>query len=210
MEEKTEKRQLYVGRMISSLLIASAILLIILLFTKVIIYHESSKISAKNEEIYNSIITYQLQTELIDDVCLSFNDAKISTELGEMGNFLTIIEKKLGKDDPEVLNQKKLYTLLQIQHMLLIKNKNEKCSTEKPIILFFYSNKENFEKQAEKMGYILSSYKKDNLNSMIYSFDYNLDIEAIKTLKQIHGITTANQIVISGKVINDLDHINDI
>jgi len=101
--------------------------------------------------------------------------------------------------------------MLEIQHLLLIDKYNKNCNKTIPIVLFFYSNEENFIVQAEKMGFILSTYKANNKNIMIYSFDYSLNTNLINLLKKKYDITQANTIIINGQTkVWNLNNIDDL
>ena len=93
----------------------------------------------------------------------------------------------------------------------LIKDYNKKCAENIPIILFFYSNNDNFIDAAESTGYILSSLKTQENKIMVYSFDFDLDTNLITLLKNKHNIKQPNTIVINEiKNIENLKNINQV
>jgi hypothetical protein len=152
-----------------------------------------------------------LEKQIISSSCNLFDFYSYSKELDDMGSSLILLEEKYGKNDKRVLDQKKIYSMLEVQHFLFIKNYNENCKPKLNTLLFFYSNNNDFVNQAEKIGYILTSLKQKNNNVMTYSFDYNLDTSLIKILKTKYNITQPNTVIINEKtkVINPAN-IKDI
>ena len=81
--------------------------------------------------------------QLLEDQhpCNSFTLDRTSERLDYLGGLITNLEQKKSKSDAQVLEIKKLYTLLEVRHMLLIKEKKNSCGQNSSIFLFFYSNK---------------------------------------------------------------------
>jgi len=109
------------------------------------------------------------------------------------------------------VEQKKLYSELELRHFNIIKNLNEQCNANFDVIFFFYSNAGNKQDESEKMGFILGSYKRINPGSvMIYSFDYNLDLKSIDDLELEYSIEDAPRIVINEEDSFYLTNIDDL
>ena len=155
-----------------------------------------------------ALLGLELEKQIITSSCEIFDFQSISQELDRTGTIVGILEERFGKNDPRVLEQKKVYTMLEIQHFLLIKDYNEECIKEIPTILFFYSNEENYIESAEKMGYIISSIKTQNKEIMVYSFDFNLNSNLITLLKKKYNIENPNTAVINEE--NNIENINNI
>lgn len=206
-----KKRPLMFGRILLSLLITTLIFSAGFLTSFLISYSRYQSINLAQERIKYELMGIDLERELLVASCPKFKAGTISEELGEMGAFMGILEERFGKTDSKVLEQKKIYTLLQLKHFQLIKSYNDACSGEIKSILFFYSNDKVFEQDAERKGRILSNIKKNNQEVMIYSFDYDLDMNLIKLLIEEYNITQPNTLVINEEIkLERVYNIEDI
>ena len=205
-----EKRSLNLDRMFLSFILATIIFISIFLFAYGVSYFKSKDISSDQEKIYYKFLEQNLKNKFELNKCDS-QIHEFSYELDTMGSLLGILEEKLGKENKKVLEQKKLYSLIEIQHSFLIKEYNLQCNKKIPIIFFFYSNNKSFETSAEKMGFILSSFKNQHSGVMIYSLDYDLNSTVLHLLKEEYNITRPNTILINEEIIiHDLKNIKDL
>ena len=97
------------------------------------------------------------------------------------------MEQNLGDENPDVISLKKYYSLLQIKDYLLVGKVNEKCGVKAITIIYFYSNKGDCA-DCQKEGYVLTSLREEYPELRIYSFDYNLDLSAVKTMRSLYGV----------------------
>jgi hypothetical protein len=208
MEYTPEQRPTYTGRIILAFIIATLIFSGGFLLSYTISYTKYSSVAISQEEMRYALLGLELEKQIITSSCEIFDFQSISQELDRTGTIVGILEERFGKNDPRVLEQKKVYTMLEIQHFLLIKDYNEECIKEIPTILFFYSNEENYIESAEKMGYIISSLKTQNKEIMVYSFDFNLNSNLITLLKKKYNIENPNTAVINEE--NNIENINNI
>ena len=101
--------------------------------------------------------------------------------LSDLGERLSYAEGQLGSDNEQVIRLKKQYSLLEIRDYLITKQLAEACGTKPVTVLYFYSNSGDCA-DCDKAGYALS-YLRDTYPSLrVYSFDYHLDLGALKTL----------------------------
>ena len=107
---------------------------------------------------------------------------------------LTYAEEQKGITDEDVITLKKFYSLLQIKDYILMKKIAEKCGDRPRSILYFYSSLSCDD--CRKQGYVLTSLREENPGVRVYSFDYDLDINALKTLIAIHKIKELPAVVI--------------
>jgi len=206
-----EKRPLYGKRIILAFIIATILFALGFLLSYIVTYSKYQSVSISQGTIGYSLLDLELQERLITSSCNVLGLFSLSTELDEMGSTMGILEKRFGKTDIRVLSQKEIYSMLELQHFLLIKSYSEKCNKSINSILFFYSNEENFADAGEKIGYILDSLKSQKKQVMIYSFDYNLKINLIELLKRNYNITEPNIVIINEKIkLNNINNIKDI
>lgn len=120
------------------------------------------------------------------------NDSSLSSELLKLGDKLSHTENDRGSADEDVLYLKKYYSLLEIKDYLLSKKLVEKCGVaKKPVfIIYFYSSKGDCP-ECTREGYVLTRLREIYPDLRIYSFDYNLQLSAIDSMKKIYRIKEA-------------------
>lgn len=123
----------------------------------------------------------------------------LSSELGDLGDRLSFAEEHAGSNDPEVLRLKERYTLLQIRDYLLTKRLAETCDITPVIALYFYSNEGDCA-HCDKAGYALSYLRQTYPALRVYSFDYHLDLGALRTFVKVEKVDAQfPAFVINGK-----------
>ncbi|KND47566.1 MAG: hypothetical protein AB199_03990 [Parcubacteria bacterium C7867-004] len=113
---------------------------------------------------------------------------QLTQELSTLGDRLGSAESKLGSDNGEVLRLKKQYTLLQIRDYLLNKRLAKTCGFTPTTALYFYSNIPGSCPDCDRASYALSYLRQTYPSLRVYSFDYNLDLGALKTLVTVEKV----------------------
>jgi hypothetical protein len=156
-----------------------------------------------NIENQISIDTLSLDTQfsLLEEApCDSVaSSTTLTGELSDLGDRLSFTENQLGSDDQQVIQLKEQYSLLEIRDYLITKQLAAACGTKPVTVLYFYSNAGDCA-DCDKAGYALSYLRNTYPNLRVYSFDYNLDLGALKTLILLSKIPdTLPAFVINGK-----------
>ena len=139
------------------------------------------------DKIAIDILSSETQFSLLSELsCKNITDSVLSGELGELGQKLEWGEKNLGNTE-EVSYLKKYYSLLQIKDYLLMKKISSRCGVKSAFILYFYTTAENCS-ECEKESLVLSSLREKYGELRVYSFDYSIDLSAVKALLQIYKI----------------------
>ncbi len=112
--------------------------------------------------------------------------ASLAGDLADLGARLSYAESQLGSDNAQVIRLKERYSLLEIRDYLITKKLAEACGTKPVTVLYFYSNAGDCA-DCDNAGYALSYLHDTYPRLRVYSFDYNLDLNALKTF-----ITIAN------------------
>jgi len=157
------------------------------------------------DNIAIDILSSETQFDLLKEVsCSNVNDSMLSPQLSEIGDKLSRTESDRGANDPDVVYLKKYYTLLEVKDFLLSKQFVAKCGAEKkPVsIIYFYSNAGDCP-DCEREGYVLTRLKEKYPDLRVYSFDYNLDLSVVDSMKRIYKITSS----LPALVIEDKTHI---
>ncbi|MEZ0209008.1 MAG: TlpA family protein disulfide reductase [Candidatus Paceibacterota bacterium] len=145
------------------------------------------------DNIAIDILSSETQFDLLKEVsCSNVSDSMLSPQLSEIGDKLSQTESDRGTNDPDVVYLKKYYTLLEVKDFLLSKQFVAKCGqTKKPVsIIYFYSNAGDCA-ECEREGYVLTRLKEKYPDLRVYSFDYNLDLSAVDSMKRIYKITSS-------------------
>lgn len=105
----------------------------------------------------------------------------LTGELSDLGTRLAYTENQLGSNNDQVMRLKEQYSLLEIRDYLLTKQLAATCGTKPVTVLYFYSNKGDCA-DCDKAGYALSYLRTTYPQLRVYSFDYNIDLGALRTL----------------------------
>ena len=134
----------------------------------------------------------------------------LSDELNSLEEKLSYTQRDRGIDDPEVQILKQYYSLLEIKDYILMQKISEKCGKPPLTIIYFYSTN-NSCADCEREGYVLTDLRTQFPDLRVYSFDYNLDISAVKTLVAISKVENKlPAIYIKNKMYYGFQSIDDI
>lgn len=144
---------------------------------------------AIQDQIALDLLSSETQFNLLKETsCKNVNGSILSKELNSLATKLTYLEANdSGAKSDELLYLKKYYSLLQIKDSLLMKQLSQKCSSKPISVLYFYGDKKDCPACTE-MSYVLTHLREQYPELRIYSFDTNLDLSAIDTLKSIYQI----------------------
>lgn len=146
---------------------------------------------------------------LQEQSCKDVSNTILSSELNILADKISYSENNIGSEDVDVISLKKYYSLLEIKDYLLMKKIRERCGEKSIFVLYFYKNDNCTE--CTKQGYVLTSLREKYPELRVYSFDYNLDLSAIKTMTSIYKVPdNLPAIVINGKVYSGFKSIEDI
>ncbi len=156
-------------------------------------YFSNKKIdslSSIQNNIAVDILSNETQFLLKEISCSEDNFNPVSTQINELGDKLTYAEVELGTNNETVKYLKKYYSLLQIKDYLVGKKIADKCGkSKKPIFLIYmYSNKKGMCDDCGKQAEVLSELRDMYPELRVYTFDYDLDLAPIDTMKKIYKI----------------------
>lgn len=149
-----------------------------------------AELSSIQEQLATDTLSVETQFALLEEApCEAITEGNtLSTTLADLGARLVFTEERLGATDPQVLELKKQYTLLEIRDFLLMKRLARVCHADSPVALYFYSNVPGSCVDCDRASYALSYLHETYPNLRVYSFDYNLDLGALKTLIAVEKI----------------------
>lgn len=191
---------------IIAILVASGFFIAGIAIRDFVAYDKLGEISAYQKTISALLEVSEIKGELLqidsEDYCnLSWDD--VWKEKVEIGNILGMLETKLGKQDPKVLEQKKMYNKVQLSTLNLVKNINENCDYDWDIIVFFYTNNKTSELGDYELGSLQGSvldtiYQADKENIRIFSIDAELlDQEIRDSFFEEYGLNSTPSVIIN-------------
>lgn len=123
------------------------------------------------------------------------SDSLLSRQMGELGKKLVYAEETQGKNNKDVIELKKYYSLLEVKDYLLSKEVAEKCDIQIESIIYFY---EDDCKDCEKQGFVLTELKRKYPWLRIYSFDRDLEFSIVETFAGLYDLSEKAPIIIIG------------
>lgn len=165
------------------------------------------------DNIAIDILSSETQFDLLKEVpCQNVSDSMLSPELNELGDRLSHTENDRGENDDDVMYLKKYYSLLQVKDYLLSKKLADKCGAVKKqvFIIYFYSNRGDCP-ECQREGYVLTRLKEKYPDLRVYSFDYNLPLSVVDSLRAIYRITNVlPALVIEDKTYTGYKSVEDL
>ena len=171
--------------------ITLGIFAIIYLLSNFLFTQRVTQVKNMEANINQNILESEVQYALLEDTSCDSDEVTGSIvlvqQINELAKRLSYMEDQRGILDPEVISLKKYYSLLQVKDYLLLRERARQCKETPLSILYFYSN-EGECTDCQKLGFVLTSMREDYGNLHIYSFDYNLGLSVIETLKSIYKL----------------------
>ncbi len=161
-----------------------------------------AELDAIQNQLAVDTLSLETQFSLLEEApCEDLSEGtELSQEVSNLGDRLARSEERLGNSNDEVLQLKKQYTLLQIRDYLLTKRLAETCDFEPTTVLYFYSNTPGTCENCDRASYALSYLRQTYPTLRVYSFDYDLDLGALRTLIAIQKMKAEfPAFVINGK-----------
>jgi len=183
------RKEIESRKYVLALIITVVVFLGALLVSNRISAQRVAEIKTIENNISMDLLASETQFALLrDSSCKAIDHSTaFSEELSALSEKLSYMEDSLGTDNPEVISLKKYYSLLQIKDYLLVKQVQEKCGVKPITIIYFYSNAGDCP-DCVREGYVLTNLRQEFPELRIYSFDYNLDLSAVKTMKSLYSV----------------------
>ncbi len=198
---KKVKKNIEFNKYVATFAIATLLLLVGIIIGNYLSNQKISAIKEMENNIQLDIMSLEIQSLLFEqNPCLT-SLSPISDKLSETSDKISYMEDQLGKQNSQVINLKKYYSMIQIKHYLLMEKRKEECKTDYNIIIFFYSNDRNKISESEKQGYVLDSLRQEygSEKLKVYSIDLDLDLAIIKDITKIYSVVEVPSTVINGK-----------
>lgn len=161
-----------------------------------------ANIRATEDSISIDILSSETQFELLGNLdCNTIaQNPVLSDQLNSLASQLSVAESNLGDSNGEVIQLKEQYSLLEIKDYILLQNIAEKCHVKPVYVLYFYTNNGTCT-NCSNVGDVLTYLRGEYPGLRVYSFDYDLDLSALKTLISLHNIQdTLPAVIVNNRV----------
>jgi hypothetical protein len=171
---------------------------------------KTDELRAVQDKIYVDLLSSEAQFSLLQESsCKDVNSTVLSSELNSLSDKISYSESNIGINNTDVISLKKYYSILEIKDYLLMKNITKRCGEKPVFILYFYSNDNCSD--CTKQSYVLSDLHEKYPILRIYSFDYNLDLSAIKAMISMYSVPDKlPAMVVNGKVYSGFKTAEDM
>ena len=170
---------------------------------------KTAEVKSMGEKISLDVLSSETQFALLEGAaCKDVADSQFSKELNDISDKLSYMEDQTAQDDPELVYLKKYYSLLEIKDFLLMDKIADKCDIKPVSLIYFYKNDCV---DCQKQGYILTYLRENYPKLRVYSFDYDLDSPAVKTLASIYKVKNNFPVmIVKGKVLTGFQEKNNL
>ena len=161
------------------------------------------------DQISLDILSSETQFALLSETtCSADSDSVLTEELSNLSDKLDYGERTIGANNPDIISLRHYFSLLEIKDFLLLRRINERCKTDTPYIIYFYSNEDDCAECATQWRSI-TALRDEHPEVRVYVFDYHTELSAVQTLKKIYKVkNTLPTLVIGEKTYStplDLD-----
>ena len=194
---------------IITFIVTAGIFVTVFYVTKIISEQKMVEIRSIQDKISIDLLSSETQFALLKrSACTQDGNSLLAPEIGSLGERLAFMENQLGNNNLQVIGLKKYYSLLQIKDYLLGLELSQKCDFKPIYILYFYRSNCS---DCEKQGYILTALREKYPELRVYSFDTDLDVSAIATLKTLYKISEElPAVVINEKLYTSFQSVETI
>lgn len=194
---------------IVTFVITAGIFITVFYVTKIVNERKLTEIKSIQDKIAIDLLSSETQFSLLKrSTCTQDGSSLLAPEIGSLGERLSFMESQLGTDNPDVIGLKKYYSLLQMKDYMLGLELSQKCDFKPIYVVYFYKNDCT---DCEKQGYALTALREKYPEFRVYSFDTDLDLSAIATLKTIYKVSdTLPVLVINEKPYTGFQSIETI
>jgi len=160
------------------------------------------QIGSLQQNLRIDILSLETQFSILEQApCENLNESTLTKELYTISQKLTSVANSLGPKHEDYIQLKKYYSILEIKHWLLLEKATKACKLPLTFVIYFYTDKETCPK-CEDQGYILTYFRKKYPFLRVYSFDYDLDLAALQTLKSIYLLKEELPIIVINNEVN--------
>lgn len=177
-------------------------------------YFNSKKINQLKgiqDKISIDILSSEAQFALLAEAsCEDISNSSLSHELSDLSERLDYGERTIGANNPDIIALRRYYSLLEIKDYLLMKKMIDRCHIVVPHIIYFYTNQDDCEDCGRQWSTI-TAIRNKYPEVRVYTFDYNLDLSATKTLISMYKVPAKfPAMILAGKTYTGFQEFEEI
>ncbi|MDD5318809.1 MAG: thioredoxin family protein [Candidatus Pacebacteria bacterium] len=170
-------------------------------------------VKAIQDRISLDLLSSETQFDLLKEgTCKNVNESVLSDELGTLATKLSYMEEN-DSSNPDLIQLKTYYSILEIKDFLLMQQLGQRCPFKPVSILYFYSKADQCP-DCQKMSYVLTYLREQYPEVRIYSFDYDLGLSLVETMKSMYKIGNQLPAIVVGEKVYygfiDIDQMKKI
>ncbi|MBU2579291.1 hypothetical protein KKA09_04235 [Patescibacteria group bacterium] len=190
-EKKLNWKKHFLIFLLTSMIFGSGFLLSNFLLEKKIV-----QLTNLQQDLIIDILSLETQFSLLTQTpCGNLNEPDFTEQLRKIAQELSLIGNRLGEKNLDFLRFKKYYSILEIKNWLLLEKAAKDCKIDLVSIIYFYSDEKECPK-CQDQQFVLNYIGEKYPFLRIYSFDYNLELSALRSLKSIYSLTKELPIII--------------
>lgn len=187
-------------RYLFAFIIGTGIFLFFLFLSYLFAYFEFQRgLTLQSQASYSLFEHKLLSTHFSHDPCASPSISEVFSSLNYQRTILGNLEEKLGKESPVVLERKRFYSLLLLEHFFFVESLNAQCNGSIQMVVFFYSNNESLVESSLLAGNTLDlipSLVTDKV--YVYSFEADLDSPLVQAFYSRFNRLSTPSVVVNG------------
>lgn len=193
--------------LIVALIIAAIVFILGLLVGNYIAMSKLSEFKETEERFLVDLVAFEIRESVLkEDVC-KLSIEELFEEKVTLGKMLSNLERRLGKENEDVVAKKEIYELIEIKTLQYLKNIKEECNQEYNIVLFFYTNKkgdpkgsvDGCEDQGKVLDQIVYEHNDQGKGKPIYVFSFDINSKNLATNALIlkYNVTSVPTLIIN-------------
>lgn len=195
--------------LIVALILSITVFLLGLLLGNYLAMSKLKEFRETEEKFIIDLLALEIRDSLLQENICRLDPEELFEEKATLGKMLSELERRLGKENKDVIAKKEIYELIEIKTLQYLEQIKEECNTDHNIVLFFYTNKKGDPKGSvdgcEDQGKILDqivyehNVKKKGKPVHVFAFDINSKNQATRALILKYNVTSVPALVINGK-----------
>ncbi len=205
------RQEVSIKKYIWSFIITVAVFVVVFLISRNLDTQRISEVRSLGDKLSLDITSSETQFDLLKESSCKIvkYSGTFSDELNTLSEKIAYLEDNLSNTNADVIGLKKYYSLLEIKDFIVVNNIAKKCGTKPVIIIYFYSKTDCDD--CKNFGYVMGKLREDYPEIHVYSFEYDLDLSAIKTMISIYGVkNTLPAIIIKDETYYGFKSIEDM
>lgn len=190
-----------------ALIITIIVFLLGLLVGNYIAMSKLREFKETEERFIIDLVAFDVRESVLQEDLCKLDIEELFEEKVLLGKMLSSLERRLGKEDEEVIAKKEIYELIEIKTLHYLKKIKQECKGDFNIVLFFYTNRKDdplgsidgCDDQGKILDQIVYEHNDKNKGKPIYifSFDVNSKNQATRALIIKYNITAVPTLIIN-------------